>query len=267
MENNLKLTIVQSSLVWESIDDNLAIFSQKLSSIQKKTTDVIVLPEMFTTGFSMNSKKLAELLNGKALKWMQQTAKEKDSAVIGSFICEENDHFYNRLAWVFPNGDYKTYDKRHLFRFAGENKHFSPGNNRIIVNYKGWKICPLICFDLRFPVFSRNRDFETQKAPVYDCLIYVANWPEARRKPWKTLLEARAHENQCYVVGVNRIGKDGNDIPYSGDSAIYSPKGEQLSVTKPHQESIETISVSMQELNDFRAKFPVSLDADSFILQ
>ncbi len=213
---NLTVSIIQSTLSWENKDENLASFSDKIYAI-KEATDLIVLPEMFTSGFSMKPALFAEDLEGKTLHWMQKWAEDKNCVITGSIIVKEQNKFYNRLLWVKPNGSYEHYDKRHLFRFAGEDKQYTAGNRKLIVDLHGWKLCPLICFDLRFPVWSRNRE-------DYDCLLYVANWPEARSKAWTTLLEARAHENQCYVIGVNRIGKDGNDIPHNGCSAIYDPK-------------------------------------------
>jgi len=256
---NLKVTFVQSPLHWEDVDENLSQFSKKLDDITNQT-DVVVLPEMFNTGFSMESKKLAESMNGKTVNWMKLKAEENDVAIVGSLIIEESNNYYNRLVWMNPDGTHQTYDKKHLFRMAGEHEHFNAGEQRIIVEYKGWKICPLVCYDLRFPVWARNQNQE------YDCLIYIANWPAPRVTHWSKLLEARAIENQSYVVGVNRIGKDEKENNYSGYSVVIDPKGNQISNTLPNTESIETIELSMATLTTYREKFPVGLDADGFDL-
>ena len=255
MQDKLNITIVQSDLAWEDVDANLNNFAKKLENI--KNTDLIILPEMFNTGFSMNSKNLAEKTNGKSLEWLINLAKEKQSAVIASLIIEENEQFFNRLYFVFPNGDLQFYNKRHLFRMANEHNYYSPGDEELIVNYKGWRIKPLVCYDLRFPVWARNKN-------NYDLLIYVANWPERRNGAWKILLKARAIENQSYVVGVNRVGTDGNNVIFSGDSAVINPKGEVISKAEAHEENIETIEISLSELNEFKEKFPAFLDADNF---
>lgn len=254
---NLKVTIIQTELFWEEVDKNLSMFSQKIAQINEQT-DLIILPEMFTTGFSMESEKLSETMEGKTVAWMKEAAKTADAVITGSLIIEENGKYYNRLIWAQPDGKIFTYDKRHLFRMANENEHFSAGLRRLIIDYKGWKICPLICYDLRFPVWSRNQKQE------YDCLIYVANWPEARKEPWTKLLQARAIENQVYVVGVNRVGIDGKGISYTGNSALINPKGNDISQIAEHKESIHTFELGKQELEDFRAKFPVFMDADEF---
>ncbi|MGB0882811.1 MAG: amidohydrolase, partial [Vicingaceae bacterium] len=237
---SLKVTIIQSELHWENVDHNLEMFAQKIEDINEPT-DVIILPEMFNTGFSMDSERLAETTEGVTVNWMKNQAKKTGAALVGSLIIDEEAKFYNRLIWANPNGEIESYDKRHLFRMAGEHNHFSAGEERLIVNYKGWRICPLICYDLRFPVWSRNSSFcHTERSrsvfeesknvgPAYDCLIYVANWPAVRQQPWSKLLEARAIENQCYVVGVNRVGEDGNGIGYSGNSVVVDPKGEVIS--------------------------------------
>jgi omega-amidase len=266
---DLKITIIQSNLHWENKALNLNMFSQKIASIQE-ATDIIVLPEMFTTGFSMKPQQFAETMQGETVAWMLEQAEKKGCVVTGSFICEENGCFYNRLIWAKADGTYLHYDKRHLFRMANEDDHYTAGRTKIIVELKGWKICPLICYDLRFPVWSRNTSFSSKanaKENVnyeYDLLIYVANWPEVRSYPWKTLLLARAMENQCYVVGVNRVGDDGNAIYHSGDSAVVNAKGQVVSNTKANEEAIETISLHYAELDAFRKAFPAMLDADSF---
>lgn len=270
---SLKVTIIQADLVWENVAKNISMFSKKISAITEPT-DIIVLPEMFTTGFTMKSEKLAETMTGKTVTWMKEQAKKSNSVIIGSLIIKEEItspsadgrqrgmKFFNRLVWTQPNGDFYTYDKRHLFRMAKEHENFSAGNKRLIVEYKGWKICLLVCYDLRFPVWSRN--FSLTETPAYDCLIYIANWPEVRKTPWSKLLEARAIENQCYVVGVNRVGIDGTNHVYSGNSVVINPKGEKITTVPEHKECTQTVSLSLKELTDFRTLFPVGLDGDEF---
>jgi len=255
---HLKITIIQSDLHWESIEKNLHMFTQKINAVSEKT-DLIVLPEMFTTGFSMAPERLAENKNGKTIAWMKEQAAKKGCVITGSIIYEEDKKYYNRLVWMRPDGSYSVYDKRHLFSMANEDKHYTAGNKKIIEEINGWKICPLICYDLRFPVWSRNI-----KKNIYDVLIYVANWPERRSHPWKTLLLARAIENQCYVVGLNRVGNDGNEIYHSGDSAVINFRGEIISKTAAQEESTETIHLNYNELDEFRKQFPVLDDADEF---
>jgi omega-amidase len=266
---DLKVSIIQSYLHWENVDENLTMFSEKIDTISE-TTDIIVLPEMFNTGFSMLSEKFAETMNGKSVEWMAAQSKKADAVITGSLIIQENNNFYNRLVWVQPDGKLYTYDKRHLFRMGDEHLSFSAGKERLIVTYKGWRFCPMICYDLRFPVWARNTNFchpepvEAQTTNAYDCLIYVANWPEARKKPWSKLLEARAIENQCYVIGVNRIGEDGNGIPCSGNSVIIDPKGEVISNIPENENCTQTRTLSLDELNSFREAFPVTKDGDQF---
>jgi omega-amidase len=262
---DLKITIIQTSLFWEDVDANLVHFTNKLNAIISDT-DLIVLPEMFTTGFAIDRKKIAEEHGGKGFQWMQQQAKVKNCVITGSIAVKENDKLHNRLYWVKPDGSYQHYDKRHLFTMAGEDKYFSSGDAKLIIELKGWKICPLICYDLRFPVWSRNR-WNTENARAdYDVLLYVANWPEVRSYPWKQLLIARAIENQSYVIGVNRIGEDGNKFTHSGDSAVINPRGEIMSKTSAHDDIIETLTLSYSYLEEFRTLFPVGADADSFSL-
>ena len=253
---NLTVTVIQSDLAWENKAENNSLFDKKIASITENT-DLIVLPEMFNTSFSMNSEKMAEKMEGETMTMMARWAKTKNAVITGSLIIEENKQFFNRLIWMRPDGSYEYYDKRHLFRMADENKHYAFGKKKLVVELKGWKICPLICYDLRFPVWSRNKQ-------DYDCLIYVANWPERRNHPWKTLLMARAIENISYTIGVNRIGLDGNGIAFSGDSAIIDFKGELISQINPHQNVIETITLSHAALKDFRNSFPAWMDADNF---
>ena len=203
---DLRVTLVQSMLHWEDAAANRAMFGEKLATL-KGTTDLIVLPEMFTTGFSMRSQALAETMDGATVAWMRAQAKSLDAALYGSVIITEDTKYFNRGLFVQPSGKVTAYDKRHLFRFANENEHYAPGTERVVVEWRGWRILLQVCFDLRFPVFARNRS-------DYDAILYVANWPEARRFPWNQLLIARAIENQCYVLGGNRVGMDGKGIHY-----------------------------------------------------
>lgn len=256
---NLKITIIQSELHWENAEANRAMFSAKIQNI-KGETDLIVLPEMFSTGFSMNAEKLAETSDGKTLQWMISEAQKKNCAITGSVIISEKNHFYNRLFFVFPDGSFEKYDKKHTFTLAKENETYKAGNERLIVDYKGWKICPLVCYDLRFPVWARN----TKK---YDVLIYVANWPKVRTLAWDTLLRARAIENMAYCVGLNRIGFDGNDHEYSGHSAVYDVLGKQISTDDFEKEFSETLVLSMEHIETNRKHLQFLNDRDPFILK
>lgn len=265
---NIKVSLIQSSLFWENPQRNLEHFHEVIAKLPK--TDLILLPEMFSTGFTMHSSRLAEQMEGPSMQWMHEQAEKKKAVICGSLIIQEGKKFYNRLIWMQANGQYVHYDKRHLFRMANENQYFDAGRKRIIVELKGWKICPLVCYDLRFPVFSRNTfetDKETYVEPAYDLLIFVANWPEARIQAWKKLLYARAIENQSYVVGLNRIGKDGKNISYNGNSMVIDAKGNSIWKAEDDAEASETITLSKKALDDFRLKFPVGMDADSFDLK
>jgi omega-amidase len=258
MPENLRIELVQTYLHWEDVSANLNHLTHKINSIANET-DIIVLPEMFTTGFTMKPDILAEEHEGRGLQWMQKIASGKKCAVVGSLSIKENNNYYNRLYWVFPDESYKSYDKRHLFRMGNEHQHYSSGKEKFIIEYKGWKICPLVCYDLRFPVWSRN----TKNNP-YDVLIYVANWPAVRSYPWKQLLIARAIENQSYVIGVNRVGEDGNKIPHSGDSMVIGPKGEILTEDYANQDTVIEANIALNPLKEFRNQFPAMMDADSF---
>ncbi|MEO5682648.1 MAG: amidohydrolase [Chitinophagaceae bacterium] len=264
--SSLSITLIQSSLHWQNKAANLAMFEQKISALTEKT-EIIVLPEMFSTGFSMQPEQLAETMDGVTVSWMKRIAAEKKIVLTGSAIITENEYYYNRLVWMLPNGQYGVYDKRHLFAFAGEDDQYTAGSKRLIASVKGWKINLLVCYDLRFPLWSRqatNAQAEQQhKSPEYDVLIYVANWPERRNHAWKTLLQARAIENQCYVIGVNRVGDDGNNIHYSGDSMVIDPLGEIL-YTKANEEDVFTIKLQKEKLEEVRHKFPFWKDADAF---
>jgi omega-amidase len=256
---DLKITLLQTTLYWEDAGANRAMLEEKIWRI-KEPTDIIVLPEMFTTGFSMNAAALAEPMNLTTFKWMKQLAAQTGAVVTGSVIIKAKEQYLNRLIWMQPDGRFYTYDKRHLFRMAEEHLVYTAGEEKLLVEWKGWKIRPLICYDLRFPVWSRNKNNE------YDLLLYVANWPEARRLPWQVLLQARAIENLSYVAGVNRVGEDGKGIYYSGDSGIVSPKGEWLYQAEDRDE-IHTHTLERSALEAFRLKFPADKDADEFSIR
>jgi predicted amidohydrolase len=224
-------------------------------------TDIVILPEMFTTGFSMQVELFAETMDGKAFTWMKQLANKSKSAICGSFMAKENGFYFNRFLWIEPDGKFYTYDKAHLFRMGEEQKHFTKGNSQLLINYKGWKIAPFVCYDLRFPVWIRRRkDFN------YDLLIFVANWPERRKMHWITLSKARAIENQSYLLAVNRVGEDGNSIYHSGDSMAVEPDGNVYYI-REHEKDVAIIEVDKSKLNNYREIFPAGLDADEFYLK
>ena len=253
---DLSVTLIQTNLYWENTTANLAMLEEKIALIDTPT-DLIILPEMFNSGFTMNVNEVGQPMNFFVQKWMKQQAAQSNAVVTGSFIVKDGNHFFNRLLWMRPDGSFEQYDKRHLFRMGGEHHYFTGGTKKLIVELKGWKICPLICYDLRFPVWSRNIN------QAYDLLIYVANWPAVRSKVWDTLLQARAIENQAYVVGLNRVGKDGMDLIYSGNSTVIDFKGNQLF----YEENIEIVTTQVlhkKSLAEFREQFPAYLDADSF---
>ena len=253
--NNLRVSLVQSSLFWEDISKNLTELSSKIVGLKGKT-DLIILPEMFTTGFSMNAALLAEEMDGSTMKWLKKMAGELACAITGSFIAKEAGGYFNRLVFMQPDGEYFTYDKRHLFTLAKEQHTYQQGRERLIVKWKGWSICPLICYDLRFPVWSRNTE-------NYDLLIYVANWPETRSLHWTSLLKARAIENQSYTIGVNRVGEDYKGFIYSGDSTLIDYSGTTIySTTKA--ENIFTTVLSKENQVNYRSKFDFLSDQDSF---
>ena len=254
----LKITTFQAYLFWENIDKNFQNLGLCLSGIREKT-DLIVLPEMFNTGFLMNTDALAEEMNGKTMQWMLQQAKRFECVVTGSLIIKEKNKFYNRLIWMRPDGTYEKYDKRHLFAMGKEDNFYAAGKEKLIVELNGWKIFPAICYDLRFPVWLRNRDAE------YDLLLLVANWPEKRSLHWRTLIPARAVENLAYVVGVNRVGHDGNEIYHSGDSMCIDPNGKTV-YYKPNDEDLYTFSISKDEVIKARRLYPFLKDADNFKL-
>lgn len=256
LKEKLKITIIQSELHWEEPEKNHLLFSEKISDINEQT-DLIILPEMFPTGFSMNAKNLAEENDGPSLQWMQSEAIKHETAITGSVIVNESGNFYNRLFFVFPDGSYKSYDKRHTFTLAKENEVYTEGQQRLTVLYKGWKICPLICYDLRFPVWARNDE-------DYDVLIFVANWPKIRMLAWDTLLRARAIENMTYCVGVNRTGVDGNNHDYVGHSAVYDVLGEKISQENFEENFIQTLTLSKEHIHSNRKRFHFLNDRDQF---
>ena len=260
--STLTISIIQTNLFWEDKQANLQMLQEKILAIKEKT-EIVVLPEMFSTGFSMQPKLLAEKMDGETLMWMKRIAAEKKIILTGSVIIEEDGNYYNRLIWMLPNGQYGVYDKRHRFAFAGEDEQYTAGSKRLVASVKGWKLNLLVCYDLRFPVWARQQLQE--EGPEYDVLIYIANWPEKRNHVWKTLLPARAIENQCYVVGANRVGTDGKDIFYSGDSMVIDPLGETL-YTQATDEAIITVVLQKDKLEEVRSKFPFWRDADLFTI-
>lgn len=256
---DLILALIQTNIVWHNPEANRKAIETKINGINEKI-DVIVLPEMFTTGFTMEVQENAEPVNGPTLSWMKQLAAQIKATITGSVIIEEDGKFFNRLYWVMTDGTFSTYNKRHLFRMADEEKHFTGGNVNPVFEVKGWKVKPLVCYDLRFPVWSRNIDLD------YDLLLYVANWPKARIGAWDALLKARAIENLSYAIGVNRVGKDGVDIEYNGQSISYDFKGEPLNA-KSNIEEVIIVHLSKNELDEYRQKFPAHMDADSFSIR
>lgn len=251
--NDLKVSLVQTDLVWENTEANLEHFGHLIGKIKK--SDLILLPEMFTTGFTMNVHHLAEEMDGRTVRWMLEKASNTGAVISGSIIIREKGDFFNRLLWVTPAGDVKKYDKRHLFSIGSEHLYYTPGKDKMIVEWKGWKICPLICYDLRFPVWIRNKE-------NYDLLVIVANWPSPRHHVWRNQLTARAIENQAFCVGVNRIGSDGMGLKYFGDSAVIDPKG--FATFLGDTQKTETFTISHDDLHDFRKKFPILNDMDRF---
>lgn len=258
--STLNITTIQSNLFWEDKTANLHMLEQKISSIQEKT-EIVILPEMFNTGFTMQPHLFAETMQGETVAWMQRVSSENSIVLTGSVIIEEEGNYFNRLIWMLPNGKFGYYNKRHLFAYGEEDKYYTAGNKRLIASVKGWKINLQVCYDLRFPVWARQQPKESETE--YDLLVYVANWPEKRSHAWKTLLCARAIENQCYVVGVNRVGSDGNKVYHSGNSLVIDPLGQVL-YHMADEEDINTITLSKEKLDEVRARFPFWKDADDF---
>lgn len=261
VSDKLILSLIQSTLSWEDIDSNISMFEQKISSIDK--SDIIVLPEMFTTGFTNSSAALAEEMDGKTCQWMKKMAVEKKAAICGSIIIKENNQYFNRLVWVEPDGSMRHYDKKHLFAMAGEHNHYTAGSKKEIFLYKGWRINLQICYDLRFPTWSRRVCNEHED---YDLIIYVANWPKVRSHAWSSLLIARAIENQAYCVGVNRVGTDGSGLEYSGNSVLLDSLGSERAATLAGKEDILQCEINHSDLMTIRKKLPFYKDQDSFVL-
>jgi len=257
--STLTLSLVQPDLVWEDKAANLQQLESMINSIDQPT-EIVVLPEMFSTGFSMRPEVLAETMEGETVSWMKRISKEKGVVLTGSLVIEESGKYFNRLIWMLPNGSYGTYDKRHLFAYGKEDEHFSAGNKRLIASVKGWRINLLVCYDLRFPVWARQ---QSQDEPEYDVLIYVANWPQRRSLAWKTLLPARAIENQCYSIGVNRVGTDGKNIHHAGDTIVTGPLGDNILDAK-NVAGVYTVTLDKQQLDEARSTFPFWKDADEF---
>lgn len=258
MQEHLKIALIQTDLVWENSKKNRKHLKEKIESLSQEI-DLIVLPEMFSTGFTMNVNDVAEPMDGKTVEWMKKRAFNANAAIVGSLVISENNKFYNRLLFVEPSGEIEYYDKRHRFALSGEDKVYSAGSTKLIIDYKGWKICPLVCYDLRFPVWARNTE-------DYDVLIYVANWPKPRILAWDTLLKARAIENMCYCIGVNRVGIDEDQNEFSGNSAAYDVLGNAISNIKPNKEQIEVVTLERNHINFYRNKLKFLEDKDAFSL-
>jgi omega-amidase len=258
MNSHLRVTLVQSDIAWQDPGANRRRLAAHFRGLAGHT-DLIVLPEMFSTGFSMDADGLAEPMDGPTIGWMREEAAAMGCVIAGSVIVRDRGRHYNRLVWARPDGTLEHYDKRHLFRMAGEHEHYAAGGARLTVELKGWRVCPLICYDLRFPVWSRGRG-------DFDLLLYVANWPARRAHAWSALLRARAIENLCYVAAVNRIGRDGNGASYAGDSVALDFLGQPLS-SEGGGDRVETAVLDLQSLRSYRESFPAHLDADAFELK
>jgi predicted amidohydrolase len=258
MNSHLRVTVIQCELAWQDPATNRARLARHFRGLLGRT-DLVVLPEMFPTGFSMDAEALAEDMDGPTVDWLREEAAALGCAITGSLIVRDGGHCYNRLVWARPDGSLAHYDKRHLFRMAGEHEHFAAGNRRLVVELKGWRICPMVCYDLRFPVWSRSRG-------DYDALLYVANWPARRRLAWQSLLRARAIENLACVVGVNRIGRDGNGVAYAGDSVVLDHLGQPLG-SEGDGDRVETAVLDLESLQAWRRSFPAHLDADDYDLR
>ncbi|WP_047549922.1 amidohydrolase [Psychroserpens sp. Hel_I_66] len=259
MNNQLKVALIQSNLVWENPEQNRINFTNKISAILE-SVDLIILPEMFNSGFTMNADKVFETMTGSTVSWLQKMARLKNAAITGSMVVQENNAFFNRLLFVFPDGKIEHYDKKHTFTLAGEHKVYRAGTKKLIINFKGWTICPLVCYDLRFPVWARNTN-------DYDLLLYVANWPKIRVDAWDTLLKARAIENMSYCIGVNRVGLDGNGYEYSGNSGAYDVLGNRIDVIEKDKEATEIITLNKEHISQYREKLGFLNDRDQFNLE
>lgn len=261
MKNRLSITIVQSDLFWEDVNKNLSQFDEMLDRLSDQT-DLVILPEMFNTGFSISPIHIAETMEGHTIEWMRCKANSMNAVITGSLAIVEEGMYYNRLIWMRPDGTFSFYNKRHLFRMGNEQHHFVSGEERLIVDLHGWKICPLVCYDLRFPVWARNH--YSEEGYAYDMLIYVANWPAARASVFKNLLVARAIENLCFVAGVNRMGSDGNGICHQGESTVIDFKGKHLIPVSAQHKGATTVKINRSDLENFRNKFQVGPDWDHF---
>lgn len=258
MKTKLNVALIQSDLIWENPEENRNHFESKIEAISE-AVDLIILPEMFTSGFTMNAEAVAETMDGKTLNWLKHLASKNNTAITGSLVISENNNFYNRLVFVHPNGKIDTYDKRHTFTLAGEHKIYTAGESKSIINYNGWKICPLICYDLRFPVWARNTE-------DYDVLLYVANWPKPRINAWDALLKARAIENMSYCIGVNRVGLDATGHEYPGHSACYDVLGEKVISFEPNETNVKLITLEKSPIDKYRNKLNFLNDRDDFAI-
>ena len=259
MANSLTVAVIQTDLIWENPEANRKNFDDKINAITA-SVDLIILPEMFTSGFTMNATNVTETMNGKTISWLKQHAKQKQCAITGSLVIQEDGNYYNRLVFIEPTGKLTQYDKRHTFTLAGEHKVYTAGTKRITLEYKGWRICPLICYDLRFPVWARNTD-------DYDLLFYVANWPKPRISAWDALLKARAIENMSYCIGVNRVGLDGSKYEYPGHSGVYDVLGNRIDQFEPNKEMSEIVTLEKEHIQKYRNRLNFLNDKDSFSLE
>jgi len=259
MSKELNIVAIQANLTWVNPEKNRLYFEQVINKLTSNT-NLVVLPEMFSTGFTMKPSSVSETMNGTTVSWMINMAKTYDIGIIGSMVIQENNQYFNRAIFVHPSGSLEIYDKRHLFSLAGEDRQYTPGTNRIVIQFKGWRICPFICYDLRFPVWSRNTD-------NYDVLLFMANWPIPRIDAWDTLLKARAIENLSYCIGVNRIGEDENGYQYNGHTSAYNFLGEKVASTSEGKEDLLYCKISKTKLHEFRQKLNFLKDQDSFKIQ
>jgi len=257
----IKLALIQTDLIWERPEENLKKFDDLLNTI-KNDVDIVILPEVFATGFSMNLKLFIKKIGKLSFEWLKNKAKEIDKIIVGSLLVEEGGNFYNRMYWMRPDGSYAFYDKRHLFQMGDEHKIMTAGEQRMLVDYKGVKFMLQICYDLRFPVFARNKYNKKEETHDYDALLYIANWPESRKDTYNVLLKARAIENQSYAIWVNRIGTDGHGVVFSGDSQVVDPYGKVIGQIEAHQENILYSEINIEDLKKFRAHYKVGLDWD-----
>ncbi len=262
----ISLSLIQMDIAWENEEKNLSRINEKLKEIPEET-EIIILPEMFSTGFTMNVQNITKPVGKQAFEWMKNTSHEIGKILVGSILTEEKGHFYNRMFWMRPDGTFDYYDKRHLFHMGGEHKVMTAGKNRKIIQYKGVKFMLQICYDLRFPVWSKNQYDKENDLYEYDVLIFIANWPESRKQAYLNLLKARAIENQSYVIWVNRVGKDGKNIEHSGDTQVISPSGKLLWKTIPKKEQILNVEITHEIVKNLREKFKVGLDWDDFVIK